>query len=177
MPVRVLRGRSASRLFSQHEHIDYSFGYLLDGKIGGIDADVGARVGASSLRHQTTNSLFQGLTAFPQLRTVGRGVAHPGSDGLGARRKAHDDSGPLKHGAVLFIRQGAASGRDYRRPWIAAQRAVIAAGGERGDRFALQGAKVRFAVLREDLRNRLSGTRGYYQVRVSELPSKSPCHE
>jgi hypothetical protein len=164
-------------LFSQHEYIDYTFGYLLERKIGGVDADVGASVGAGSLRHQGTDSLFQALTAFRKLRTAGRGVAHPGGDGLGARGKAHDDSGLLQQGTVLLIYQGAASGRDYRGPWIAALRAVMARGGEGGDRFALQGAKVRFAMLRKDLRNRLSGTRRYYQVGVSELPSKSPCHE
>ena len=127
-------------MFSGEEHIDYTFSYLLERKIGGIDGDIGARVGASSLRHQSTNALFQGLTAFRQLWTAGRRVAHPGRDGLRARGKAHDDSGLLQHGTVLFIYQGAASGLDYRGPWLAAQGALVAPGGERGNRFALQRA-------------------------------------
>ena len=164
-------------MFSQHEHIYDTLGYLLKSKIGGVDTDVGARVGRGSLRHQGTNSLFQGLTAFGQLRTAARGVAYPRGDSLGTRGKAHDDSGLLQHGAILFIYQGAASGGDYRGPWIAAQRAVLTRRGEGGDRFTLQSTKVRFAMLREDLRDRLSGSRRYHQVSISKLPSKPPCHE
>ena len=147
-------------------------GELLDGQIGAVDLDVGASVSVDSLGHQLFDSSQGGLSALSQFRSLRFGSFDTRSDDLGPRGEAYDHADALERRAIRFVDQHSSSRRNHFRKRPVAMGASPAIARQVRDRFAFEPAKVRLAMVCENLRDWFSSARDDDHVEVHEFPSK-----